>query len=146
LNARCGNFVSYTKGCGKKYDVVISNPPFFTEDTLSSDQKRASARNTSSLSFDNLFDGVTEITTPKSILSMITPAESYTYLAQTALMKGFYLRRLTWVVTVQGAEPKRVLTEWSREQTQYTIDTLVMTAPDGVYTDSYKQLTKEFYL
>lgn len=146
LNARCGNFVSYTKGCGKKYDVVISNPPFFTEDTLSPDQKRASARNTSSLSFDNLFDGVTEITTPKSILSMITPAESYTYLAQTALMKGFYLRRLTWVVTVQGAEPKRVLTEWSREQTQYTIDTLVMTAPDGVYTDSYKQLTKEFYL
>ena len=146
LNAHCGNFVSYPKECGKKYDMVISNPPFFTEDTLSPDHKRASARNTTSLSFDNLFDGVAEITTPNSILSMITPAESYSYLAQTALLKGFYLRRLTWVVTVQGADPKRVLTEWGREQTQYAIDTLVMTTPDGQYADSYKQLTKEFYL
>ena len=77
---------------------------------------------------------------------MITPADNYTYLAQIALIQGFYLRRLTWVVTIEGAEPKRVLTEWSREQAQYTMDTLVVTTKDGLYTPQYKELTNEFYL
>ena len=58
----------------------------------------------------------------------------------------FYLRRLTWVVTIEGTEPKRVLTEWGRKQTQYTIDTLVVTTQDGFYTPQYRELTKEFYL
>ena len=146
LNAICDNFVSFSKECGKKYDMVISNPPFFTEDTLSPDSKRVSARNTSSLSFESLFEGVKEIISPKGLFSMITPADNYTYLAQTALIQGFYLRRLTWVVTIEGAEPKRVLTEWSREQAQYTMDTLVVTTKDGLYTPQYKELTKEFYL
>ena len=146
LNAICGNFVSFSKECDKKYDIVISNPPFFTEDTLSPDSKRVSARNTSSLSFECLFKGVSEIITPKGLFSMITPADSYTFLAQTALIQGFYLRRLTWVVTVEGTEPKRVLTEWSREQAQYTMDTLVVTTKDGLYTPQYKELTKEYYL
>ena len=146
LNAICCNFVSYSKECVKKYDIVISNPPFFTEDTLSPDIKRSSARNTSSLSFDSLFDGVSEIITPNGVFAMITPAESYSYLAQIALLKGFYLRRLTWVVTVDGTEPKRVLTEWGRVQMQYTIDSLVVNTQDGSLTEVYKSLTKEYYL
>ena len=128
------------------YDIVISNTPFFTEDTLSPDIKRSSARNTSSLSFESLFDGVSEIITPNGLFAMITPAESYTCLAQIALLKGFYLRRLTWVVTIDGAEPKRVLTEWGRVQTQYTIDSLVVANRNGSLTEEYKSLTKEFYL
>lgn len=146
LNVISGNFVSYSKECGKKYDMIISNPPFFTEDTLSPDSKRVSARNTSSLSFESLFKGVKEITTPNAIFSMITPAESYNDLAQTALIEGFYLRRLTWVVTVDKTPPKRVLTEWSREQIQYVIDTLIITNAQGSYTSQYKKLTNDFYL
>ena len=77
---------------------------------------------------------------------MITPAESYSYLAQVALLKGFYLRRLTWVVTVDGTDPKRVLTEWGRVQMQYIIDSLVVNTQNGALTEEYKSLTKEYYL
>lgn len=146
LNAICCNFVSYSKECAKKYDIVISNPPFFTEDTLSPDIKRSSARNTSSLSFESLFDGVSEVITSNGVFAMITPAESYSYLAQVALLKGFYLRRLTWVVTVDGTDPKRVLTEWGRVQMQYIIDSLVVNTQNGALTEEYKSLTKEYYL
>lgn len=146
LNAINGNFVSYSKSCGEKYDMVISNPPFFTEDTLSPDIKRASARNTSSLSFDTLFASVADVTESSAVFAMITPADTYSHIAQTALLNGFYLRRLTWVVTVEGAEPKRVLTEWGREQTHYTIDTLVIADSNGNYTPQYKKLTEDFYL
>lgn len=146
LNAICDNFVSFSKDCGKKYDMVISNPPFFTEDTLSPNSKRVSARNTSSLSFESLFEGVKEVIAPKGLFSMITPADNYSILAQTALMQGFYLRRLTWVVTIEGTEPKRVLTEWSREQAQYAIETLIITTHEGSYTSQYKELTNDFYL
>lgn len=146
LNAICCNFVSFTKECAKKYDIVISNPPFFSEDTLSPDIKRSSARNTSSLSFDSLFEGVSDIIATNGLFAMITPAESYSYLAQIALLKGFYLRRLTWVVTVDGVEPKRVLTEWGRVQTKYSIDRLVINTQDGFLTEKYKSFTREFYL
>ena len=146
LNAINGNFVSYSKECDKKYDMVISNPPFFTEDTLSPDLKRSSARNTSSLSFEALFKGVSAVSKCNSIFAMITPADSYFNIAQIALLQGFYLRRLTWVVTIEGTEPKRVLTEWSRVQTQYTIDRIVVSENNGYQSYQYKKLTEEFYL
>lgn len=146
LNVINGNFVSYSKLCGKKYDMVISNPPFFTEDIHSPDIKRTLARNTSSLSFDTLFAGVAYITEPTSIFAIITSADSYSHIAQIALLNGFYLSRLTWVVTVEGIEPKRVLTEWGRVQTQYTVDTLVISDKNGNYTPQYKKLTEDFYL
>lgn len=146
LNVINGNFVSYSENSQNRYDMVISNPPFFTEDTLSPDMQRAFARNTSSLSFDNLFKGVAKVISLDGIFAMIAPAESYSYIALTALLNGFYLSRLTWVVTVEGSEPKRVMTEWGRKQVQYSIDTLIMTTKEGSYTSQYKELTDEFYL
>lgn len=146
LNPILGNFVSYSGNCGRIYDTIVSNPPFFTEDTLSPDFKRASARNTSSLNFETLFQGVAKISNPNTIFAMISPADNYSFVAQTALLNGFYLRRLTWVVTIEGTEPKRVLTEWGRVQTQFSIDTLIISNRDGSYSADYKELTKDFYL
>ena len=146
LNPILGNFVSYSNNCDKLYDTIVSNPPFFTEDTHSPDLKRASARNTSSLNFETLFQGVARITNPDAIFAMIFPADNYSFVAQTALLNGFYLRRLTWVVTIEGTDPKRVLTEWGRVQTHYTINTLVIADSNGNYTSQYKELTKDFYL
>ncbi|MBR4119814.1 MAG: methyltransferase [Bacteroidales bacterium] len=146
LNPILGNFVSYSGNCGRIYDTIVSNPPFFTEDTLSPDFKRASARNTSSLNFETLFQGVAKISNPNTIFAMISPADNYSFVAQTALLNGFYLRRLTWVVTIEGTEPKRVLTEWERVQTQFSIDTLIISNRDGSYSADYKELTKDFYL
>ena len=77
---------------------------------------------------------------------MIFPADNYSLVAQTALLNGFYLRRLTWVVTVEGTEPKRVLTEWGRVQKQFTTDTLIVSNKDGSFSADYKELTKELYL
>lgn len=146
LNAICDNFVSYSMNCGKKYDMVVSNPPFFTETTLPPDGKRSAARNSFSLGFDELFKGVAHIIAPNGTFSLITPAESYAHLAQTALLNGFYLLRLTQVVTVEGTTPKRVLTEWSRVQTEYEIDTIVISNREGSYTAQYQKLVSDFYL
>ena len=146
LNPVLGNFVSYSDNCGRRYDTIVSNPPFFTEDTLSPDFKRASARNTTSLNFETLFQGVAKISKPNTIFAMIFPADNYSLVAQTALLNGFYLRRLTWVVTVEGTEPKRVLTEWGRVQKQFTTDTLIVSNRDGSFSADYKELTKELYL
>lgn len=146
FNVINGNFVSYSKECKKRYSLIVSNPPYFTENTKSPDNKRSLARNTSSLSFDSLFSGVINLLSGDGIFALILPAEAYEEIAKIALLKGLYLKRLTWVSTMPGSSPKRLLAEWSRVQIQYTIDALIISDKEGNYTSQYKKLTEEYYL
>lgn len=141
-----GNFVSYSKECKKQYSLIVSNPPYFTENTKSPDNKRCIARNASSLSFDSLFSGVINLLSEEGIFALVLPAKAYEEIAQIALLKGLYLKRLTWVSTTPDSLHKRLLVEWSRKQIQYSIDTLIISDKDGDYTSQYKSLTEEYYL
>ena len=48
------SLTEYAMEVDDKYDLIVSNPPFYNDDFLSNNKARNTARFTSALSFDNL--------------------------------------------------------------------------------------------
>ena len=58
---------------GKKYDLIISNPPFFVESWLPPEKKRSQARHTEQLSFEELLESATRLLSANGRLAVILP-------------------------------------------------------------------------
>ena len=134
---------------GGPFDLIVSNPPFFTESLHCPDRGRTTARHTVELPFDELHAAVLRLLAPAGRFSLVLPAgaaEPFAALCADTLR----LTRCTEVRTTPRRAPKRVLLEWQRptsappaaERTTLTIGT----GEAECYTDEYRLLTRDFYL
>jgi tRNA1Val (adenine37-N6)-methyltransferase len=69
------DFNVYSKNCLKKYDLILSNPPFFKDSLKPDDQGRKLARHNETLSLNQILIGAEKLLTDKGRLSLILPAE-----------------------------------------------------------------------
>ena len=130
-----------------KFDLIVCNPPYYTEDTLPPDVRRSKARNTSCLSFGELLVSVCRLLATEGRFSVIIPMQVRNEFISEALLKGLYLSRECRVYTVSGKASKRVLLEFSFNQYVETVTTtLVLQDSSGKRSLDYAQLCKDFYL
>ena len=67
------DFKQYVDECNTKYDLIVSNPPYFENSLKSSNLERTMARHTDSLSFDELLHGASMLLSESGIISLIVP-------------------------------------------------------------------------
>ena len=130
----------------QRYDLIISNPPFFTNGVLPTGEARTTARHTSSLSYRQLIDGAIRMLNEGGKLAMISPTDAESEIIQAATFASLPVRHLTRVIPVEGSIPKRTLWLFSRQDIPYHEDTLTIAHSDGSFTDEYVALTGAFYL
>ncbi len=131
---------------GKRYDLVVSNPPFFTNGVLPDGDSRTLARHTTTLSYQQLIDGAARLLSDVGILAMISPTDAERDIIEAAAFASLPVRRLTRVIPVEGAAPKRTLWQFSRQDIPYHEDILTIAKSDGSFTSEYIKLTSAFYL
>jgi tRNA1Val (adenine37-N6)-methyltransferase len=130
----------------EQYDIIVSNPPFYTDNFETENEARNKARFTSSLSFDGLLKGVSKILSPTGIFSVIIPfkeEENFVSLATTCKLS---LNKVCHVKGNENTEIKRSLLAFSFEQKNIEKKVLVIEKERHQYTDAYINLTKDFYL
>ena len=128
------------------YDLIVSNPPYFTNGVLPTGDARTVARHTRSLTYRQLIEDAARLLTPDGILAFITPTDAEKEIVESATFAALPVRHMTRVIPVEGAEPKRTLWVLSRQHTPYNEDQLVIAHEDGRFTREYINLTGEFYL
>jgi tRNA1Val (adenine37-N6)-methyltransferase len=130
-----------------EYDLIVSNPPFYTEDYTTGDEQRDRARFAASLPFEDLAEAASLLLSDKGIFAVIIPfKEEGTFLA-IAKENGLYPVKITRVKGTPTTEIKRTLMAFSKKEAQGTvIDELVIETERHVYTKEYIALTKDFYL
>ena len=131
---------------GTRYDLIVSNPPYFTDSLLPPDKSRTLARHTRSLTYVQLIDGAARLLTDDGALALISPTDAEGVITQAATFASLPVRRLTRVIPVEGALPRRTLWLLSRRAMPYHEDTLTIAHVDGSFTSDYIALTKDFYL
>ena len=130
-----------------KFDHIISNPPYFIENTHSPNSKRDMARSVESLPFKELVASAERLLNIGGRLSVVLPTESASLFRYEAFER-LWLSRLCSVVTIEGDAPKRVLMEfvhWDKPLMP-RCEELVIQHRDGSYSSKYRELTKDFYL
>ena len=131
---------------GDRYDLIVSNPPYFTDSLPSPDASRTLARHTCSLTYRQLIEGAARLLTGDGTLALISPTDAESDIIEAATFASLPVRSKTRVIPVEGAAPKRTLWLLSRRDTPYTENTLTIAHPDGSFTKEYIDLTKDFYL
>ena len=129
-----------------QFDLIVSNPPFYTEDTLSGKDARDKARHTSSLPFETLVENAAKLLTENGHFSVIIPYQSAPDFISLCAINRLYLTRRTDVRTSLRKPLKRTLLEFGKTILPVDATTLTLHDEHGQRTPDYTQLTAPFYL
>jgi len=130
-----------------KYDLIVSNPPFFNNSTKAAEKQRTDARHTYSLPHHEIILFAKNHLSDNGILSLILPIKEGEELITFGVNNQLYCSRKTFVIPKPGSQPKRLLLEFSVHNCDTQIDYFTSeTEKRHIYTDEYKKLTKDFYL
>lgn len=128
------------------YDLIVSNPPFYTEEVSSGDLARDNARQNTSLPFDELVSGVAKLLAKQGSFATIIPFKEENQFIQLAHKNQLYPNRITRVRGTANTEIKRSLLEFTFVKKEITTTELVIEKERNMYTQDYINLTKDFYL
>lgn len=131
---------------GKPYDLIVSNPPYFTNGVLPTGDARTTARHTGTLNYHQLIEVAARLLSDDGSLAIITPIEAEGEIIQAATFASLPVREIMRVIPVEGAAPKRIMWLLSRCQIPYHEETLTIAHSDGSFTSEYVALTGAFYL
>ena len=127
-----------------KFDLIVSNPPFFPQNK--SQKSRDIARHTNTLSFEELIDNAANLLAEKGIFSVIIPKDSEEYFCKIAATHNLYCNRVCYIKGNEASEVKRVMMEFRFVISIILTEYLTIETARHNYTDKYIQLCKDFYL
>jgi tRNA1Val (adenine37-N6)-methyltransferase len=128
------------------YDLIVSNPPFYTDEFETKNDARNKARFTSSLSFKDLLVGVSKILSKNGRFSVIVPYKEEENFIKIAKENTLFLNRVCSVQGNKTSDIKRSLLEFSFSEFDIKETHLIIETGRHQYTEEYKNLTKDFYL
>ena len=130
-----------------EYDLIVSNPPFYTEDYKTQNEQRDLARFQDAMPFDDLIGAADLLLSENGIFAVIIPyKEEHNFLA-IAKDYELYPMKITRVKGTATTEIKRSLLALSRKETvDFLIDELIIEISRHQYTPEYIALTRDFYL
>ncbi len=137
-------------GFQSRYDIIISNPPFFSVDTRTRDSvgepNRYTARHTDSLPFCDLIERTKDLLADDGLFSVVIPYGSALHFIGLCAENGLYLTHKCNVKDSPNKEFKRSLMTFSKtvEPTQTT--ELTIRDQSGTYSLQFRSLTEIFYL
>ncbi len=131
----------------KKYNLIICNPPFFTNDLLGPNDNKNLARHTVSLSTQELLNVVATNLSDDGHLCILLPHTEYLLFKEEAVKSGLHETQSLHIKHKPTAPIKRVISILHSTNTPPTPpQSLVIQNEEGGYTDAFTALLSPFYL
>lgn len=132
-----------------RYDIIVSNPPYFDSSLTNPEARKSTARHTgedeSGLSYREIMEYSKTALAETGRLSIILPADQETALLRYGRMCGLFPVLTVKIRTVERKKPSRIVVTFSKKSSTPEEVTLTM-MNQGKYTDQYISLVKDFYL
>lgn len=136
----------YAEEVDEKYDLIISNPPYFNLAPQEIKNERETARHHKSLNFEELLNASARLLSERGSCAFIIPYDEEKYFLQLAEKTGLYPNRITRVKGSYTTDLKRSLLQLSQNTNELKITELCIELKRHVYTADYINLVKDFYL
>ncbi|MDR2802285.1 MAG: tRNA1(Val) (adenine(37)-N6)-methyltransferase [Prevotellaceae bacterium] len=140
------SFQSFAAQGGARYDLVVSNPPYFVNALLPPSEARTLARHAGELPHEELLSGAKKILQSGGALCVVLPLSEGTAFIERAAAHRLFCLRQTTVYSKAGKPPKRLLLHFSDASASAAKDTLVIHQDGGGYTPKYKTIIMPFLM
>jgi tRNA1Val (adenine37-N6)-methyltransferase len=132
----------------RQYDLLVSNPPFFSGGVLSFNESRKVVRHTVKLPHNELLLAVQRLLAPQGRFCLILPLLEGLRFEELAVQYGLYVNRRCSVQPREGQPVNRLLLQFVlRKPTGVAEEKLAIYQPESqLWTPSYCNLTRDFYL
>lgn len=130
----------------EKFDLIVSNPPFFSQATRAAYAERTIARHNDLLPFSDLISCSASLLNERGRIALILPPEALEEIRSRATENGLWLSRKTNVIPKAEKKVNRVMLELAKKESALDEDFLTIYNSDGSFTEEYVTLTRDFYL
>ena len=130
----------------ESYDLIVSNPPFYTENYKTDSSQRNLARFTDALPFNDLLKYSKKLLSPKGTFALVIPYTEETQFITMAAHHKLYPYRIKRVKGSPTSEIKRTLLQFSFSEKKTEISELVIENTRHNYSQAYTEIVKDFYL
>lgn len=130
----------------KKYDLIVSNPPYFSDSLKPSVSERKTARHTDTLSMGELIGNTAGLLTPNGKFNLIYPTDCLDEIIEKGRNYNLFVSRICHVLPRKNLPSKRVLIEMGFLHKPTEETKLIIEIDRHVYTPEFRSLTKDFYL
>lgn len=140
----CGDYLEME--CGRKYDLIISNPPYFSDSFRASDPVRSKARHDDALPAEKFMLKSEELLRPEGHVTIIIPVNQMARWMKAAGDVHLHAYRICHVFTLADREASRVMVEFNRtDSREPRMESLLIERKPGEFSQAYQDLTKDFY-
>jgi tRNA1Val (adenine37-N6)-methyltransferase len=129
-----------------KYDLILSNPPFFDKHLLSPREERNRALHTETLSLSDLATSVARLLAYTGRFVVLLPPFETQRLIDFLAPLELHPTRQLHIFSRPGKPVFRKITTFERGKKEYYVETLYIHTDDGKYSDDFRTLLKEYYL
>ncbi len=141
------SFQDFADHSNDRFDLIVSNPPFFSNSAKNREPHVAIARHNHKLPFSDILSGSLKLLAESGKLALILPADSAGGFIEEAQQNNLFLARLTEVQPFPGKEPNRYLMEFGRELKKVQKNRISVYNETGKdYSEDFKLLARDFYL
>lgn len=146
IDVQHSSFQDFASQTHKKYDLIVSNPPYFQNALKSPDLSRNHARHNDSLSFFDILSAGAPLLSEGGRIALILPHEFKQTILNHAAAVGLFANRITNVFALPHKPAKRLLIEFGITEMECVEDDLIIELGRHQYSEAFKALTEEYYL
>ncbi|MES2430892.1 MAG: methyltransferase [Bacteroidota bacterium] len=130
----------------KKYDFIISNPPFFEDDLRSENKEKNTAKHDTDLTLKKLLEIIAENLSDKGKAALLLPYSRSNDLLKFVKTADLFIHELVSVKQTPKHNYFRVMAILGKEELKQIKKTIVIKDEDNQYTTDFVELLKDYYL
>ena len=138
-------FEDFFKGSKEKFDLIVSNPPFFIDSLKSDDQFKGIARHTDQIFFENLMEGSALHLTDDGLLELIVPVRLSETLQALGRKSGLILRQKISICSFPDSLPHREILVFAFRSGETALSRFVIYNKPKEYSMAYQEALKDFF-
>lgn len=140
------SFQEFATEINETYDLIISNPPFYSSTYKHLEKDRAMARHSESLPTAELLKGVVKLLSEQGSCAFIIPYSEMDNFVALAESMNLILARVTNVKGMVDSPIKRSILQFSYIKQPLEQRELIIEYERHIYTPEYIDLVHDFYL
>ncbi|MDB5149009.1 MAG: tRNA1(Val) ((37)-N6)-methyltransferase [Mucilaginibacter sp.] len=128
----------------KRYDLIVSNPPFYINSLQSPGAKINLAKHATEGFFEKLIGMVANQLTEQGLCWLILPIDTAELVKGLAVQQDLYLQKIVTIHSFKDDTAHRELLAFGKTKVQSAIDKFVIYDEPKAYTDMYREALKDF--